>query len=89
VILIKHRWDQLNLNVIELERFHKTKKNFVLVPNRITPDLLISEIVQVRRLEYLCRCHVLLAYMTRRNQPEHEVLLQKAHWFLMRLWQVE
>ncbi len=27
--------------------------------------------------------------MTRRNQPEYEVLLQKAYWFLMRLWEVE
>ena len=58
------------------------------VPNRQLPDLSIGEVVDVRRLEYLCRCHVLLAFMTRRNQPEHEVLLQKAYWFLTRLWQV-
>lgn len=58
------------------------------VPNRQLSDLSIGEVVDVRRLEYLCRCHVLLAFMTRRNQPEHEVLLQKAYWFLTRLWQV-
>ncbi|CAF3402753.1 unnamed protein product [Rotaria sp. Silwood1] len=57
------------------------------LPNRLQPDLSIGEVVQVRRLEYLCRCHILLAYMTRRNQPEYEQLLQKAYWFLTRLWQ--
>ncbi|CAF0762870.1 unnamed protein product [Rotaria sordida] len=57
------------------------------LPNRLQPDLSIGEIIQVRRLEYLCRCHILLAYMTRQNQPEYEQLLQKAYWFLMRLWQ--
>ena len=85
---IKHIWDQLNLNVIEFELEYKIN-SFIVVPNRITPDLTIGEIVQVRRLEYLCRCHILLAHLTRRNQPEYEVLLQKAYWFLMRLWQVE
>ena len=58
------------------------------VPNRKLPDLSIAEIVDVRRLEYLCRCHILLAFMARRNQPEHDVFLQKASWFMLRLWQV-
>lgn len=62
--------------------------SFLLAPNRISPDLSIHDIVQVRRLEYLCRCHILLAYLTHRNQPEYDVLLQKCYWFLMRLWQV-
>ncbi|CAF3399137.1 unnamed protein product [Rotaria socialis] len=57
------------------------------LPNHLQPDLSIGEVVQVRRLEYLCRCHILLANMTRRNQPEYVQLLQKAYWFLMRLWQ--
>ncbi|CAF4031131.1 unnamed protein product, partial [Rotaria sp. Silwood2] len=57
------------------------------LPNRLQPDLSIGEVVQVRRLEYLCRCHILLANMARRNQPEYEQLLQKAYWFLTRLWQ--
>ncbi|UJR28166.1 hypothetical protein I4U23_009420 [Adineta vaga] len=56
-------------------------------PDRIQPDLSIGDIVQIRRLEYLCRCHILLAYMTRRNQPEYQTLLQQAYWLLTRLWQ--
>ena len=68
---------------------HRWKRmSFLLAPNRISPDLSIHDIVQVRRLEYLCRCHILLAYLTHRNQPEYEILLQKSYWFLMRLWQV-
>lgn len=64
------------------------RMSFLLAPNRISPDLSIHDIVQVRCLEYLCRCHILLAYLTHRNQPEYEILLQKSYWFLMRLWQV-
>ncbi|CAF1356153.1 unnamed protein product [Adineta steineri] len=56
-------------------------------PNRAQPDLSIDDVVQVRRLEYLCRCHILLAYMTRRNQPEYPELLQQTYWLLIRLWQ--
>ena len=69
--------------------FVKEKFVSLLAPNRISPDLSANDIVEVRRLEYLCRCHILLAHMTRRNQPEYEVLLQKAYWFLLRLWQVK
>jgi hypothetical protein len=67
----------------------KEKKRFILVPNRIQPDLTVNDIVEVRRLEYLCRCHIILAHLTRRNQPDYEVLLQKAYWFVIRLWQVK
>ena len=62
---------------------------FTLVPNRQLPDLSINDITEVRRLEYLCRCHVLLAFATRRNKPDYKTLLEKAYWFLTRLWQVE
>ncbi len=89
MMLIKHLWDQRNRNVIQFQLINKREIEFILVPNRIPPDLSVNDIVEVRRLEYLCRCHIFLAYLTRRNQPDYDVLLQKAYWFLMRLWQVK
>ena len=72
-----------------MNRKHTQMRSFALGPNRQPPDLSINDITEVRRLEYLCRCHVLLAFTTRRNKPDYKTLLEKAYWFLMRLWQVE